>query len=660
MKSKIFVGEVYHHRLEPVSHRFRYPAYCYALELGELSQLDKSLRCFGYNRSRPVSLHDQDYLDERDGSIAVKLMRLLRERGLAEEVASVTLVTSARFLGHSFNPVSFYFCRDGHQSLRCVVAEVNNTFGERHLYVLDKQAEPVAGFEAHYRVPKSFYVSPFNDVEGDYDFRFADLQDRLDAQIHVSKEGRTVFRAWLRGRAVPLDDKNLMATLFRFPLNALLTLPRIHLEAAKLFFQKRLPITIKPHPGHSNTVRVRATWLQRQALKVVSEFLKPMEVGHLRFELPDGSSCAFGETSREPLTVRVNNFDFFLRLLLGGDVALGETFTRKDWDCDDVTGLICLFIDNREILDDKKLALTWFSRLVNRASHLARPNHRRGARSNISAHYDLGNRLFSRFLDRSMTYSCAFFSQPGESLERAQQNKLAKILNKAQIQAHHQVLEIGCGWGSFSQLAASQVGCRVTGITLSTEQRDYARQRMKDAGLESRVEILLQDYRDLEQRYDRIVAIEMLEAVGHSNLGQFFAHCERLLKPDGVVVLQVITTPDFSYEVYRRHCDWIQKVIFPGSTCPALCALTEAMKKNSRLVIENLENIGIHYAPTLREWRRRFEDSWPQLAELGYDEAFRRTWNYYLCYCEAGFATRNLGDLQLVLTRPNNKELPSL
>lgn len=648
MNSRIFIGEVTHTRQQPVVHRFRYPVYYYAIDLQELSELDRSLGWFGYNRWRPVALFDRDYLGREPGSIATKLMGHLRRRGLAEDITRVVLVTCARYFGYCFNPVSFYYCYGNDSNIRCLVAEVNNTFGERHLYVLDEQSEPLPGFAAHYRVPKSFYVSPFNRVEGDYDFRFADLDDRLDAQIHVFHGQQKVFAAWVRGRSVPLDRGHLLATLTRFPLNALLTVPRIHWEAARLFFQKKLAIVIKPNPSHPDRLRAEPSWLQSWAMEILCSFLAPMRNGRLTLTLPDGSRRCFGDYGRQ-VEVVVNNFDFFLRLWLGGDVALGETYTRQDWDCDDLTGLIRLFVDNREVLDDKQLLVSWVARLVNRARHSF--NVRAGARVNIAAHYDLGNELFERFLDSSMTYSCAVFTSDDESLEQAQQNKLERVLAKARLEPHHRLLEIGCGWGSFSLLAAQRVGCRVTAVTLSSQQHSLAVERARQLGVDGLVDFQLLDYRRVNGCFDRIVSIEMIEAVGHDGLGEFFSHCERLLAPQGRAVIQVITTPDADYETYRKHCDWIQKVIFPGSTCPAMSALEAAMQAHSRLRIESAENIGPHYAPTLARWRERFAERWSELPAFGYDEAFRRTWNYYFSYCEAGFASRNLGDYQLVLTR---------
>jgi cyclopropane-fatty-acyl-phospholipid synthase len=296
-------------------------------------------------------------------------------------------------------------------------------------------------------------------------------------------------------------------------------------------------------------------------------------------------------------------------------------------------------------------------RFLKRMRRGRRGNDINQSKQNIRQHYDLGNPMFQIFLDKTMTYSAARFDRPGETLEQAQHNKLRSIINKAQIQTGDHVLEIGSGWGSFAIEAARQTGCRVTTVTLSQEQLVFVQQKIKQQGLEKHIAVKLCDYRKIEGRFDKIVSIEMLEAVGHKYYGTFFKTCDRLLKPNGLVVLQVITIPDQRYNNYRRTGDWIQKHIFPGGLLPSLSVLLNGMVKNSQLIVEDIENIGIHYAQTLREWRIRFLNQYDQLKKQGWGDEFKRTWEYYFSYCEAAFDSRTLGNLQIVLTRPNNINL---
>jgi cyclopropane-fatty-acyl-phospholipid synthase len=289
--------------------------------------------------------------------------------------------------------------------------------------------------------------------------------------------------------------------------------------------------------------------------------------------------------------------------------------------------------------------------------HAARANRLGRSKRNIAAHYDLSNDLYATFLDDTMTYSAAFFESPTATLEEAQEAKYRRLAEKARVDAGCHVLEIGCGWGGFAVYAASTYGCRVTGITLSEEQAALARRRVTEAGLDHLVDIRIVDYREVDGSYDRIVSIEMLEAVGHRYLGTYFETIDRLLAPDGLAAIQVITIPEQRYASYRRRPDFIQRYIFPGGHLPSLEAMAGSMGQRSELYVDDVENIGMHYAETLRRWRERFLERGDDVRALGFDEPFVRMWEFYLAYCEAAFLARYIGDLQLVLTRPMNGTL---
>jgi cyclopropane-fatty-acyl-phospholipid synthase len=298
-----------------------------------------------------------------------------------------------------------------------------------------------------------------------------------------------------------------------------------------------------------------------------------------------------------------------------------------------------------------------------RAWHALRRNTRSGSRQNIAAHYDLGNPLFSLFLDRSLMYSSAVFASEDESLEVAAKRKLQRICEKLQLSPADHVVEIGTGWGGFAIHAASRFGCRVTTTTISREQFDLAVQRVHAAGLAERVTVLLKDYRDLEGQYDKLVSIEMIEAIGHQYLDTYFATCASLLKPDGMALIQAITIEDHRYQQALKAVDFIKRYIFPGSFIPSVSAMTGAMARSSDLRLFNLEDIGPSYALTLRHWRQRFLARLPEVRALGYPDRFIRMWEFYLCYCEGGFLERSIGDVQLLLTRPDCRRaeyLPNL
>ncbi len=399
--------------------------------------------------------------------------------------------------------------------------------------------------------------------------------------------------------------------------------------------------------------------LDRLATRLVLGVLEGLEGGAVVLTLPDGTARRFGREGSRPIRLAAHSWRPLRALVLGGDLGAAEAYLDGEWSTDDLPGLVRLFVANAALFDRE----TWLTRLSSagdRLLHALNRNTRAGSRRNIRAHYDLGNELYRLFLDPSMTYSCALFETGRETLEEAQQKKLRRIAEKARIRPGDHVLEIGCGWGSFACLAARERGARVTGITLSAEQAAWARERVAREGLSDRVEIRLVDYRDLPaegKTYDRVVSIEMLEAVGHRYLPGYFETVDRLLAPEGIAVIQSITVPDERHERLLRRPDFIQKHVFPGSHCPSVGAIAAAVAARSRLLIHHLEDVGAHYAETLRRWREAFLVNLPLVRQLGYDERFVRLWDFYLSYCEGGFATRHLGDVQLVLTRSGNRAL---
>jgi len=394
-----------------------------------------------------------------------------------------------------------------------------------------------------------------------------------------------------------------------------------------------------------------------------------MKLGRLRLELPDGTVREFGEPSvaAAPVApgvsntafIRVRRPAFFTKSALYGDIGFAESYLDGDWESPDLTSLVGWFILNLEHAPTltgsqqaKSLALNLL-RWANRVGHLLRPNTRTTARRNISDHYDLSNDFFALWLDPTMMYSGARWAGV-TTLEEAQVAKNDALCHKLHLQPGDHVLEIGTGWGGWSIHAAKNYGCRVTSLTISQQQLEFARARIADAGLSDRIEVRLQDYRDLTGRFDKIVSIEMLEAVGHEYLREYAAVCDRVLKPDGLIALQFITYPDARYDQLRRGVDFIQKHIFPGSLLLSVNRLNRLFAEQGGFVLHGLEDMGRDYSRTLAGWRQLFHARLDQVRTLGFDERFIRKWDYYLCYCQAAFAMRNISVVQTVHTRPNN------
>ena len=653
MNSRIYTGEVVHARFSPVYHRFRYPFYCYAFDIDELEQLDRQIWLFGHNRLRPVAVHDRDYVGPESGSIRSKLEALLNREGSDRPLGRVMLVTAARYLHYVFNPVSFFYCYDVDDAPIGVVAQVNNTFKETHLYLLSAHPVQRAGGKLCFFADKVFHVSPFFDREGAYQFFLSEPGESLDILIHYRVDDRLALVARLRGAGQPLTGAALTGLLLRHPLCAALTKPRILTQAARLYWKKKLPVFAKPKPISPLTLRLApASLLEKVGMWALRRHFQRLPAGSLQIELPDGRELLPVEPEEsEPAVLSIRNYRFFSRALLSGEIGFGESYTDGDWSTADLTGLLTLLARNAPVIDDRRLVLTLAGCLINALRHRRRANTLHGSRQNIVEHYDLDNRFFSLFLDPSMTYSSGYFNSEEDSLEDAQRNKLRRVIQKAGLSGADHVLEIGCGWGSFAIEAVRATGCRVTGITLSEEQLAFAREQVKQAGLEKQIDLQLCDYRDVKGQFSRIVSIEMLEAVGHAHLGAFFQACDALLAPGGRAVIQVITMPDQKYDAYRRSSDWIRKHIFPGGHLPALGAMARAMGRQSRLGIGHLEEFGLHYARTLDLWRQRLSDRRQAVLDLGYDEYFLRKWEYYFAYCSAGFQARIIHNCQIVLSR---------
>ena len=656
--SLIYKGFVEHERQVPTHHRLCYPIYVYAIDLDELPGLDRRLPLFGYNRLRPVSLFDRDYLTTERGTIRDKLLRQVAPQIGSRTVARVVVVTSPRYFNYVFNPVSFYYCFDAAEDLVCAVAEVNNTFGEKHVYVLPVDTR-TSRFPARFQSAKQFHVSPFNTRGGTYHFYLADIRHELDVRIALHRQGREIMRARLWGSPIPLSPGRHLHTVLAHPIVPHLTVPRIYWEAFKLRFRRQLTYHDKPVPLSPMTIRRNTAGpLQRRCRAFVQGALKRTLYGRLQLTLPNGQLQLYkGRRDGPEAVLQVRDPKFFSRVVLGSDIGFGEAFMHGEWDSPDPVAVVRFFIRNRDVFADGRFQSNWLARSLARALEMGRRNTILGSRRNIRRHYDLSNDFFRLFLDDSMSYSSAVYRSPDDDLESAQRHKYDLLIRKARLRASDHLLEIGCGWGGFAIEAARQTGCRVTAVTVSQAQYDLARERVAAAGLSEHITLMLTDYRQIRGRFDKIVSIEMLEAVGHGYYPLFFRRLDELLNPQGIAVLQTITIPDQQYASYRRESDWIRKHIFPGGHLPSLSILTATMTRHSHLMVDDVENIGDHYAITLAAWRRRFEARRDQVAALGFDRTFRRKWRYYLSSCEAAFREHVIGDLQLVLTRAGNRRL---
>ncbi len=407
----------------------------------------------------------------------------------------------------------------------------------------------------------------------------------------------------------------------------------------------------------------RGAPLERMARKGIFSLLKRIREGKVVIKDQDGVHVFGGRPgSIDALVaeVEVHHPRFYTSVVLGGSIGAGEAYMAGAWSVDDLTALMRIILLNRDVFGQMDSGLARLKAPLYRLYHLLRRDTRQGSRQNIAAHYDLGNAFYKLFLDETLTYSCGIFEHEDCTLQTASIAKYDRICRKLCLSPADHVIEIGSGWGGFAIHAAKNYGSRVTTTTISRSQHQLAKERILRAGVGERVEILLKDYRDLSGTYDKLVSIEMIEAVGYPYLETFFKACARLLKPDGMMALQAITIADQAFDRHRRSVDFIKRHIFPGSCILSVSAICGAVARATDLRLDHLEDLTPHYARTLSVWRERFFSNIDGVKKLGFSDAFIRMWEYYLCYCEAGFRERYLGDVQMRLIKPRARPAPLL
>lgn len=401
----------------------------------------------------------------------------------------------------------------------------------------------------------------------------------------------------------------------------------------------------------------RSKWVANFAKTQILNRLKQLKIGNLT--IIDGQKQhVFGDCDSIKATIHVHDARFYGEIAFGGSIGAGEAYMLGYWTADNLTNVIRLMCVNQSVMDTLEGGYQWATKPLMKVLHWLNSNTTEGSRKNIAAHYDLGNDFFQLWLDPTMMYSSGIFEDATNSLEAASLKKLKVICDKLDLKPTDHVIEIGTGWGGFAIFAAKHYGCKVTTTTISKQQYALAVERVKAANLDSKITILLNYYRDLQGQFDKLVSIEMIEAVGHQYYDTYFAKVGDLLKPDGLALIQAITIADQRFESAKNSVDFIQRYIFPGSCIPSNTAMLNSITKTSDLRLFDCEDIGPHYATTLAAWRENFFTHIEAVRKLGYSEEFIKMWEFYLCYCEGGFAERALGDVHLLLAKPENRRAP--
>ncbi|WP_111979832.1 SAM-dependent methyltransferase [Algibacillus agarilyticus] len=390
------------------------------------------------------------------------------------------------------------------------------------------------------------------------------------------------------------------------------------------------------------------TWMNQRCKQVIFNTLNTIESGHILF-IDGTSKTGLGNTESLTHAQIIIHHDAAYRLFVrGGSIGAAEAYIQGLWSSPDLTKVILFFAQCQKELDAIEQKAGWLSHLKTKFLHYVNRNTQSGSKKNILAHYDLGNDLYTRFLDPEMMYSAAIYPSNTSTLDEAQVHKLDTICKKLELKPTDHLIEIGTGWGGMAIYAAQHYGCKVTTTTISDAQHQYAQDRINNLGLNDKITLLKKDYRELTGKYDKLVSIEMIEAVGYDFFQTFFEQCNALLKPQGKLLIQAITIADQRFEHYLNNVDFIQRYIFPGGFLPSITEMCKHITQHTDMVVENIDDIGLDYARTVNDWNQRFNAAWPELKQLGYDETFKKLWNYYLHYCEGAFLARSISTVHVV------------
>jgi cyclopropane-fatty-acyl-phospholipid synthase len=654
--SALYTGTIRHRRFREIDHAFRHEVSFAYLDLDELPQLagGRLVR----RTPGPWRFRRKDYLGPRSSPLDVAVRDAVEQQLGERPDGPIRMLTQLSSFGMSFNPVTLYYCfaRDGHQ-LHSVLAQVTNTpWRERHAYALG----PWHGGSVLYAsTAKLMHVSPFMPMDQDYAITLTPPGETLSVHIDVQGASRTEFDATLGLQRSELTSASLSALIRDDPLAPLRTLRRIYIQG---FALKLRGVHVHPHPTQGQNMsnapepttpaappRPTPSTAERAARGLGIALLRLTKLGTITI-VDGGAVHHFGSGEpRATLTVRSPQF---WTALLRGSVGLADAYAAGWFATDDLVDMIRIGALNSTRIDRPRRLIAPLRIPFQQLREYSKPLTRERNQREISAHYDLGNDLFKLMLDPTLSYSCAVFESPHVSLEQAQLAKLERICQRLELSSADHLLEIGTGWGGLAIYAAQTRGCRVTTATISTEQHSYARERVAELGLDRLVDVIFCDYRDLSGRYDKLVSVEMVEAVGWRNFGRYLKKCSSLLTPEGLMLLQAITIDDRAYEVEKASKSFIKSYIFPGGCLPSLAVLTGKLAHRTDFQVAGIDDITAHYVETLRRWRANFDAAGAELVELGYDGRFQRIWRLYLAYCEAGFAERRILDLQLLLAKP--------
>ena len=670
MSAALYPVDITHVRPGPVEHRFGYRSYLWLVDVDSLPQLPRGLGWL-------ARFDAADHLGDPALTLGANIRGYLSDNGVDVEGGRILMLANAKIAGYVFNPLSVFWCHDGAGRLAAVIAEVHNTYGQRHRYLLRTDARGRA------ETDKEFYVSPFYPVQGRYRMSLPEPGDRLAVSIALHLGDGPPFVASMHGRRTAATLGAVLRLSLRHPLSTLAVTARIRRQGIALWlkglrpFPRTTPSAAQETARMSNPHPVRIHGIDAERWPDVAAvprrpihgavagalFRAAVRMLPLRVVGPNGHEIGRGGKDA-PVLLVPRPSDFYARVGSSGLIGFGEAYMAGDWEAADSAELpVALTVLARRMDRLVPKPLQKLRRVFLLRQPSADDNTVSGSKRNIGRHYDLSNDLFTLFLDKTLSYSSALFDQDpamdpdqlrdaaaGEDLTVAQHRKIDRLLDECGVGPGTTVMEIGTGWGELS-IRAAQRGAQVTTVTISIEQAELARQRAQEAGVADRIDIKLQDYRETTGKYDAVISVEMIEAVGVAHWPTYFATLDRLVRPGGKVGLQAILMPDDRMRASRDTYTWIRKYIFPGGQIMSIEAIREALAVHTTLTETSVLGFGMHDAETLRRWRSEFEDRAGDVDQLGFDETFRKMWSLYLAYSEAGFRAGYLDVAQFTFAK---------
>lgn len=632
--SHLFQGYIYHKRFSPKTHEFSHKYSLFQINLNKNKLRGNIL--FSFNSFNVFSIYENEFLYPGNETLWIKANHLLRQNNY-KEAHKIILLTNPKFFSATFNPISFFLCYDQESEYpEVIIAEVHNTFKEKHLYFLSNPKDCETNLSFTHQ--KEFHVSPFFNKQGNYKFKFKINSDDFFCKIDYWVEDKLMLTASFNGIKQGLSKMSLLKIALVSGYHIASPMLRILYQAFNLHFLKKIPIQAKPNLSHKNSFNYKkANFFQKLNMFFVFNWLKKLDNGKLKLVLPDGTRKTFGKTGQDNVNIEILNYEFFTDIAWQADLGFAKAYLKNFCQVNNLKSLFKIFVKNSKNIHQQSSFYSFLGHIIAYLSHLRNKNNLKNSKNNIQAHYDLGNDFFSLFLDSSKLYSSGYFPLKASSLSEAQQIKTKKLIDLLDIKANDaHILEIGSGWGYIACELAKKYGCKVTTITLSQEQKKYVEEKVVSENLQDLVTVKIKDYRLLKQKYDGIISVEMIEAVGKEYINDYFKICSNCLKENAKFVLQAITIESSYYSNYSKNKDFIQEFIFPGGHLFTKEILNSVSAKYKLKEIHS-ESIGKHYAKTLNCWESNFLNKLPEIKALGFDERFIKTWLYYFNYCEIGF-----------------------